>query len=175
MPRHFAFLMLANLQLTNFRCFEAVSLQFNPGFNFFVGQNGEGKTSILEAVCVLLRLQSQRSSNLAPLIKAGAKSFSVSGDYDEHRLRFQYGKLRRRLDFDGVDQRTATEYLRLARLVSLANTDIELIRGSSDSRRRYIDFVGSQIEVGYRASLRAYERALRSRNALLKSNPIRWR
>lgn len=167
--------MLTNLQLTNFRCFETASLQFNPRFNFFVGENGEGKTSILEAVCVLLRLQSQRSSTLAPLIRVGAKSFCVSGNYQQHLLRFQYGKLRRRLEFDGVDQRTATEYLRLARVVSLANTDIELIRGSSEPRRRYLDFIGSQMEPGYRASLRAYERALRSRNVLLKSRPIRWR
>ena len=166
--------MLTNLKLTNFRCFETASLQFSPRFNFFVGENGEGKTSILEAVSVLLRLQSQRSSSLAPVIRVGAKSFSVSGKYDEHQLRFEYGKLRRRLEFDEIDQRTATEYLRLARVVSFANTDIELVRGSSEPRRRYLDFVGSQIESRYRPTLRAYERALRSRNALLKSNPIRW-
>src|SRR2546421_11565122 len=47
--------------------------------------------------------------------------------------------------------------------------DIELVRGGSDSRRRYLDFLGSQIDPLYRPSLRAYERALRSRNALLKS------
>lgn len=167
--------MLTNLQLTNFRCFERVSFQFNPRFNFFVGENGEGKTSVLEAICVLLRLQSQRSSSLAPLIRVGAKSFCVSGNYDDHRLRFQYGKLRRRLEFDGVDQRTATEYLRLARVVWFANTDIELIRGSSEPRRRYLDFVGSQVDPRYRSTLRGYERALRSRNALLKSTPIRLR
>src|SRR5262249_30094216 len=80
-----------------------------------------------------------------------------------------------RLEFDGVDQRTATEYLRLARVVSFANTDIELVRGSSEPRRRYLDFVGSQISPHYRPALRAYERALRSRNALVKSSPVRLR
>ena len=166
--------MLTKLKLTNFRCFESASLQFNSRFNFFVGENGEGKTSILEAVCVLLRLQSQRSSSLAPLIRVGAKSFSICGNYDQHQVRFDYGKLRRRLEFDGIDQRTATEYLRLARVVSFANIDVELVRGSSEPRRRYIDFVGSQIDPRYRPTLRAYERALRSRNALLKSSPVRW-
>ena len=165
--------MLKQLQLENFRCFESFSIRLNQRFNFFVGANGEGKTSILEAVCVLLRLQSQRSSSLAPLIKAGAKSFSVSGDYEGHSLRFKYGKLRRTLEYDRVDQRTATDYLRLARVVWFANTDIELMRGSSEPRRRYLDFVGSQIDARYRPTLRAYERALRSRNALLKSNPVR--
>ena len=167
--------MLTELQLQNFRCFESLSLKLNDRFNFLVGANGEGKTSILEAACVLLRLQSQRSSSLLPLIKVGAKSFCVSGKHDGHDLRFNYGRLRRRLEFDGVDQRTATEYLRIARVVWFTNTDIELVRGSSEPRRRYLDFVGSQIDSRYRPALRAYERALRSRNALLKSNPVRLR
>src|SRR3954469_8311637 len=161
--------MLRELQLRNFRCFESLSVQLNHQFNFFVGANGEGKTSIVEAVCVLLRLQSQRSSSLAPLIRVGGKSFCVSGDYDGHSLRFNYAKLRRTLEFDAVDQRTATEYLRLARVVWFANTDIELVRSSSEPRRRFLDFVGSQTDPRYRPTLHAYDRALRSRNALLKS------
>src|SRR3954453_13206766 len=156
--------MLAELQLKNFRCFESLPVRLNERFNFFVGENGEGKTSILEAACVLLRLQSQRSSTLAPLIRVGSKSFGVAGKYDGHLLSFKYGTVRRRLEFDGVDQRTSTEYLRLARVVSFANTDIELIRGSSEPRRRYLDFIASQIDTRYRPILRAYERALRSRN-----------
>lgn len=169
------FRMLTRLQLKSFRCFESLSVDLNPRFTFFVGDNGEGKTSILEAACVLLRLQSQRSSSLAPLIRAGTKSFCVSGNYSDHALRFTYGQLRRRLEFDDVDQRTTTEYLRIARVVAFANTDIELLRGSSEPRRRYLDFAGSQLEPHYRQTLRAYERALRSRNALLKSVPVRLR
>lgn len=167
--------MLTELHLKDFRCFESLSVQLNERLNFFVGENGEGKTSILEAACVLLRLQSQRSSSLAPLITVGAKSFSVSGKCDHHLLRFNYGKLRRRLEFDGVDQRSTPEYLRLARVVSFANVDIEMIRGSSEPRRRYLDFIASQIDSRYRPTLRAYDRALRSRNALLKSHPVRLR
>jgi DNA replication and repair protein RecF len=161
--------MLTDLQLTNFRCFDSLSVRLAPGFNFFVGDNGEGKTSILEGACVLLRLQSQRSSTLAPLVKLGAKSFAVRGEHDGHAMAFRYGALHRKLEFDRVEQRAATEYLRIARVVSFANTDIELARGSAEARRRYLDFLGTQIDPGYRPTLRAYERALRSRNALLKS------
>jgi DNA replication and repair protein RecF len=102
-------------------------------------------------------------------VRAGAKAFAVRGTFAGHELEFRYGGLRRRLHFDQLEQRTATEYLRLARVVSFANTDIEMIRGGSEPRRRYLDFLGSQIEPRYRSTLRAYERALRSRNALLKS------
>lgn len=167
--------MLARLQLSQFRCFESLTVPLAAGFNFFVGQNGEGKTSILEAACVLLRLQSQRAANLAPVVRAGSKSFAVRGKFDDHSLEFEYGGLRRRLRFDDVEQRTATEYLRLGRIVSFANTDIEMVRGASESRRRYLDFIGSQIDPRYRPTLRAYERALRSRNSLLKSTQPRAR
>jgi DNA replication and repair protein RecF len=161
--------MLTDLQMRNFRCFETLALQLEPGFNFFVGANAQGKTSILEAACVLLRLQSQRSSSLAPLIKLGEKSLQVAGHCDDHELRFRYSGLRRKVEFDEVEQITLAEYLRLARVVSLANADIELVRGSSEARRRYLDFIGAQIDPLYRPTLRSYERALRSRNALLKS------
>ena len=162
-------LMLRHLQLRNFRCFDVLAAEFSSGFNFIIGANGQGKTSILEAACVLLRLQSQRSASLAPVVKIGAKSFGVAGNYDGHLLEFRYSTVRRKVAFDGVEQRTTDEYLRVARVVSLANTDIELARGSSEPRRRYLDFLGAQTNPIYRPTLRAYERALRCRNALLKS------
>jgi DNA replication and repair protein RecF len=161
--------MLAELQLRNFRCFESLAVEFAPGFNFFIGRNGQGKTSILEGACVLLRLQSQRSSTLAPAVRFGEKAFGVAGRLSDHRLEFRYSALRRKVSLDEIEQRPLGEYLRLGRVVSFANTDIELVRGGSDSRRRYLDFLATQIDPRYRPTLRSYERALRSRNALLKS------
>jgi DNA replication and repair protein RecF len=90
-------------------------------------------------------------------------------------LEFRYSALRRKVSFDQVEQRTLDEYLRLGRVVSFANTDIELVRGGSETRRRYLDFLATQIDPLYRPTLRAYERALRSRNALLKSQQPRPR
>ena len=167
--------MLADLQLRNFRCFEALRLEFAPGFNFFVGANGEGKTSILEAACVLLRLQSQRNASLSPLVRLNQKSFAVSGHYNDHLLEFRYSPLRRKVAFDHVEQRKAADYLRIGHVVSFATSDIELTRGGSEARRRYLDFLGAQINSRYRPTLRAYERALRARNALLKSPHPRLR
>lgn len=161
--------MLTDLQLRQFRCFDSLRIDFSAGANFFVGRNGQGKTSILEAACVLLRLQSQRSSTLAPVTKLGARWFAVAGSYDGHALDFRYSPLRRKVQFDHIEQRGTSEYLRVARVVSFANTDIELVRGGSEFRRRFLDFLDIQIEPTYRPSLRAYERALRGRNMLLKS------
>ena len=79
------------------------------------------------------------------------------------------------MKFDEIEQRTLREYLRIGRVVSLANADIELVRAGSEGRRRYLDFLGAQIDGSYRPALRAYERALRARNALLKSPMLRAR
>jgi DNA replication and repair protein RecF len=167
--------MLRSLQLRNFRCFESMAVEFSSGFNFIVGANGLGKTTVLEAACVLLRLQSQRSTSLAPAVRAGHRSFVISGNVDEHSLQFFYSALRRKLAFDGIEQHDHSEYLRLARVVSFANHDLDLVRGPAELRRRFLDFTGSQIDARYRPALRAYERALRSRNALLKSPRARPR
>lgn len=161
--------MLTELRLHNFRCFETLRVEFAEGFNFFVGRNGQGKTSILEGACVLLRLQSQRSSALGPVVHFGQHTFTARGFVDGHRLELRYSPLRRRLLFDEVEQHRADEYLHMGRVVSFANPDIDLIRGGSELRRRYVDFLAAQIEPTYRPTLRAYERTLRSRNALLKS------
>src|SRR5438105_1030454 len=142
--------MLAELQLTEFRCFESLRLDLAPGFNFFVGRNGQGKTSILEAACVLLRLQSQRGSALGNIVRFGAREFAVSGRNANHKMEFRCGRLHRKVAFDHVEQRTLEEYLRLVRVVSFANTDIELVRGASETRRRYLDFLAAQIERIYR-------------------------
>ncbi|MEO8439459.1 MAG: DNA replication and repair protein RecF [Spartobacteria bacterium] len=167
--------MLRDLQLRNFRCFESIAVEFESGFNFIVGPNGLGKTSLLEAACVLLRLQSQRAPNLTPTVRAEQPSFVLSGHLDAHHLQFYYSTFRRKVAFDGVEQRDPAEYLRLGRVVSFANHDLELVRGAAEARRRYVDFIGAQVDVRYRPALRAYERALRSRNALLKSAATRPR
>src|SRR5207237_10046851 len=104
-----------------------------------------------------------------PAMQIGKKSFEVRGRFEEHELECHYSELRRRVKFDEIAQRALGEYLRIGRVVSLANADIELVRGGSEARRRYLDFLGAQIDGSYRPALRAYERALRARNALLKS------
>src|SRR5262249_13307555 len=74
-----------------------------------------------------------------------------------------------------VAQTTAHEYLQIGRVVWFSNADIGLMRGAGDLRRRFLDFVCVQREPGYRTVLREYERALRSRNLLLKQSSPRWR
>jgi DNA replication and repair protein RecF len=160
--------VLEEIRLIQFRCFE--SLIFHPDChcNLIVGPNAQGKTSLLEAICVLLRLQSPRTSILAPLILHGQTGFSVEGTCSGHHLQMRFEKGQRKFRLDSVEQKSLREYLAVARVAWFANSDGELVRGGSSIRRRYLDFMGSQMDPNYLSYLRAYERAWKSRNLLLK-------
>ena len=167
--------VLSSLKIRHFRCFEAYAAEFAPGMNFIVGPNARGKTSLLEAACILLRLQSPRVTRLAHVIQHQRRGLVVDGFFGPRHLQFYLSRERKKLALDGVEQKTAREYLEIARLVWFGNRDIELVRGAGEGRRRFLDFVAAQLDGGYRRDLRDYERALRSRNLLLKSATPRWR
>ncbi|MBV8276108.1 MAG: DNA replication/repair protein RecF [Verrucomicrobia bacterium] len=167
--------MLRNLSIRDFRCFTRFDLDFDPGITCIVGGNALGKTSLLEAVVILTRLQSPRTNSLAPVIRTGAKGLVVDGMVDNRHMQFYYSPKRRKLALDSVEQKDAHEYLQVARAVFFANTDIDLVRGTGEERRRFLDFLGSQFFRDYRNILRSYDKALRSRNAYLKMTPARPR
>jgi DNA replication and repair protein RecF len=167
--------MLRNLSIRDFRCFARFEIDFHPDITCIVGANALGKTSLLEAVVVLARLQSPRTNSLAPVIRTGAKGLVVDGMVNNRHMQFYYSASRRKLALDSVEQKDAQDYLQISRLVFFANTDIDLVRGAGEERRRFLDFLGSQLFRDYRLVLRSYEKALRSRNAYLKMAGARSR
>ena len=167
--------MITDLSLRHFRCFETLGCEFAPGMNVFVGANARGKTSLLEAVCVLARLQSPRTSRLGEAVQHGRRGFVVDGHIDARHMQFYYAPERRKLALDSVTQPGTADYLEVARVVWFGNADIDLVRGGAELRRRFLDFVGAQVDARYRQTLRAYERSLRSRNHLLKAARPDWR
>src|SRR3954471_16839096 len=146
---------LRSMIVRHFRCFDAFSAEFAPGLNLIVGPNAHGKTSLLEAASILLRLQSPRGSRLAEVVQHDRRGLVVDGYLGERHLQFYYSPTRRKLALDSVEQSNPREYLKLGRLVYFAMQDIELVRGSADGRRRFLDFVAAQTEPGYQAALRA--------------------
>lgn len=167
--------MLSRLSLRDFRCFQNFEIEFDPDTTCIVGQNTTGKTSLLEAVAVLIRLQSPRANSLQEAIRFGAKGLVVDGHVSGYHLQFYYSATRRKLALDGVVQRVPASYLDILRVVYFGNSDIELVRGNAEARRRLLDFMGNQLFPNYREILRSYQRALRSRNAFLKMVPARPR
>ncbi|HEY8902454.1 MAG TPA: DNA replication and repair protein RecF [Chthoniobacterales bacterium] len=167
--------MLTDLRLTDFRCFERLRFEPAEGTTFITGANAQGKTSILEAVCVVARLQSPRAGSLAEVVRAGMPGCAIDARVrmggagsDVTHLHFRYEPPKRALSLDSVPQSGSADYLRTARVAWFSNDDMEIIRGSGSRRRRALDFLCSQIDSMYLRHLRAYDRALRSRNALLK-------
>lgn len=162
--------MLRDLRLRDFRCFESLDLVPGPELNFFVGPNAQGKTSILEAACVLLRLQSPRVGSLAESVRFDQAGFGLDGHWGERHLHVKFTNALKAFSLDSKPRSRASDYLAVARAVWISNDDLQLVRGSGSARRRYLDFLGAQTVPNYLRHLRSYERALRSRNSLLKDH-----
>ncbi|MCF7729710.1 MAG: DNA replication/repair protein RecF [Chthoniobacterales bacterium] len=163
--------ILTKLTLRNFRCFSSKSLELHPGLNFIMGPNAQGKTSLLEAACVLLRLKSPRTHSLTEAIHFGEEAFFLEGNYGgkELSMRFAPGEqVKRRLQIDDVTQQETTDYLSTGCIVWFGTDDREIINGPGERRRRFLDSAGLQLNNDYRHHFKFYEKALRSRNMLLR-------
>jgi DNA replication and repair protein RecF len=165
--------MLCDLRLRDFRCFDQLVFEPSPGLNLIVGPNAQGKTSLLEAACVLLRLQSPRSSSLIDAVRFVQPGFSLDGYWNDRHMRLKFKDSVKAFALDSKPQSRSADYLAVARVSWISNDDMQLVRGSGSHRRRYLDFLGAQVLSSYLPRLRAYERALRSRNALLKEGRSR--
>lgn len=169
--------MLKQLMVRDFRCFDRVQVELDPEMTAFVGRNGQGKTSLLEAACVLLRLQSPRTSSREEWIRFGQAAAVAEGRWEAVDLRVAVSAKARRLAVDGAVCGRAAEYLeRSGVVVWMDHADMNLLRGGGEHRRRFLDFAACQVSADYLPALRAYERALRGRNHVLKRDAvISWR
>ncbi|NNC90497.1 MAG: DNA replication and repair protein RecF [Akkermansiaceae bacterium] len=166
--------MIGSLRLQDLRCFEALSLSIPEEGALFVGENAQGKTTLLEAVCVLVRLQSPRARRLGQLVRMGQPGFGIGGECWGRECRVRTGPdPGLDLRIDGEEVETQAAYLADGGLVVwMGNEDLELVRGPGEARRRYLDFLASQVDAGYRRDISRYRRALRARNLLLKERRI---
>jgi len=170
--------MLHQLELRQFRCFDHLKLDLS-GDTLLIGDNAQGKTSLLESICLLLRLQSPRSSKAAEMIQFGKDHFLIEGVWgqssDRKSLRYSFTPGQKRLAVNNKVQKRSADYLaESGKVVWIANSDMELLSGSSAKRRYYMDFIGSQLYPDYRDALHRYEKARRARNKLLKAAAVNW-
>ncbi len=162
--------MIESLRLVDFRCFEEASLSLDAAGRIFVGENAQGKTSLLEAVCLLLRLQSPRARQTKQLIREGAEGFGISGEAWGRTLQVRGDRKGLALKSDGEEVSSRRDYLAESGLVVwMGNEDLDLVRGGGESRRRFLDFIATQIDAGYRNHWVRYRKALSARNRYLKS------
>ena len=161
--------MLTTLRLSNFRCYSTLRWDIPAEGAVLLGANAQGKTSLMEALCFALSLHSPRTTRIEKLMRQGATHFGISlaSEQDTRRLVWQDKKLS--MQVNAAERRDYSDYLADTCPVTwLANSDMILVTGPAEERRRYLDFLGSQWHPVYRQALQAYRKALKSRNALLR-------
>ncbi|MFT4176802.1 MAG: DNA replication and repair protein RecF [Luteolibacter sp.] len=166
--------MLRSLRLMDFRCFSSLDLEVPAGGAVLTGNNAQGKTSILEAICVLVRLHSPRTHRMATLSKIGGQHFGIAGDPWEQERQVRYSRDGLLLKADSEQRQSHTLYLDDGGLVVwMGNEDLNLIRGPGEARRHFLDFLGAQLDPLYRRAWTRYRRALKAKNLLLKESQQR--
>ncbi|WP_402463801.1 DNA replication/repair protein RecF [Isoptericola aurantiacus] len=165
---------VSHLSLLDFRSYEAVDVELEPGPNAFVGRNGRGKTNLVEAIGYVATLGSHRVANDTPLIRAGAQRAVVrtrvvrSERASTVELEITAGKANRARINRGQLGR-ARDVLGILRTVLFAPEDLALVKGDPDGRRRFLDQLVVQLLPRAAGVLSDYERVVRQRSALLKS------
>jgi DNA replication and repair protein RecF len=162
---------LAHLRLRDFRNYQRLDVDFSPGFHLLLGDNAQGKTNILEAIYLLATLRSFRGVGSAQMVQHAHKGYFVGAKVvgkGNHEIKMYWSTKERSLTLDGRPVRKLTDYLGALRTVVFCTEDLQLIKGTGRSRRRFLDLLLSQTHPEYLPLLQRYTRALRSRNALLK-------
>lgn len=165
---------LSSLALKDFRSYEELSLNFDPGVTVFIGSNGFGKTNIIEAIGYLTTLSSHRVSTDAPLVRIGTDSAYLKGvvenfgrstviELEINPSRANRGRINQNA------QRSTREIIGHVRSVLFAPEDLTLVKGDPSERRKFLDILLVLRNPRYASTLSDYERVLKQRNALLKS------
>jgi DNA replication and repair protein RecF len=161
------------LELRNFRNFSHAKLEFSPGVNVIYGDNAQGKTNILEALYFLACTKSFRGARDREIIKTGETAAEILLDFrtDERACRLESRldpEKRKELSFNGIRQAKSAELVGLFSAVLFAPEHLDIVKGSPQVRRKFIDFSLSQISRGYFHSLLTFSRVLAQKNALLQ-------
>ncbi|MBM4717788.1 DNA replication/repair protein RecF [Rhodococcus hoagii] len=167
-------MFVRKFSLRDFRSWDAVTVDLEPGCTVFVGRNGHGKTNLLEALGYLSTLSSHRVSSDAPLIRAGAPQAYAGALIANHGrelgidIEINDGKANR-ARINQSPARRPREIVGILQTVLFAPEDLSLVRGDPGDRRRFLDELLTARRprmAGVRAD---YDKVLRQRSALLKT------
>lgn len=164
-------MIIQSVKLVNFRSHDEFLLQCNKETSLLVGENGSGKTSVLEAIYEALRGKSFRATD-EEILKRGAEFYRIELDFTDGTKTIVL--------YDGQRKQFLVEDKKKTRLpkknrypiVLFLPEDLHLVATSPTKRRNYFDRVISEFNESYSNSLLKYEKALRQRNELLKKYKI---
>ncbi len=165
---------LQSLQLTNFKNYELLNLELSPGLNGFVGNNGCGKTNILDAIYFLSMCKSYLNSNDRQNIRFDQTFFSISGNWNvSHKIStvhcaYKIGA-KKIVKLNKKEYEKLSEHIGRYPLVFISPYDGDLIAEGSELRRKWMDGILVQLEKSYLEDIVRYSKILEQRNALLKN------
>ncbi len=167
-------MFVSHLSLTDFRSYPQLELPINPGQNIFIGENGEGKTNIIEAIMYLALLSSHRISSDQPLVRLGSERAYVRAKVESEErttlieLEINANKANRaKVNQNPV--RSQRELLGIVKTICFSPEDLDLVRGDPGERRSFLDQLLIQRSPRLAGVITDFERALKQRNSLLKS------
>ncbi len=173
-------MFLKNFNLTNFRNYSQLELEFDTRPTIFVGNNAAGKSNILEAVYLLSTTKSQRVENEDELIKEGEEFLKVEGFTTDDLMAGGDTELlviinkptsevsfRKKVLVNGISRRTV-DFIGNLPAVIFYPSDINMVTGPPSLRRWHLDLALAQIDPGYKKALTLYEQFLTARNRVLK-------
>jgi DNA replication and repair protein RecF len=165
--------VITDLRLQHFRSYRDASFELSPGVNIIVGPNASGKTNLLESILVLARGSTYRAKD-ADLIEFGAEWARVDADLPENKrvvkLELMGDKVVKVFELDGHTLSRINTARTLPNVLFEPN-HLQLLNGSPELRRVFLDDLLEQTLASYSATRRHYKRVLTQRNALLKKNP----
>ena len=171
-------LVLRELRLRNFRNFAALDLEIPDAGAAIIGDNGSGKTNLLEAIHYLEIFRSFRGAGDEQLVRFGAEAFHIRGLFRDRgtgrsleiTAAYEPRTRRKRVTVDGVEAERLGDAIGRLGTVIFSPSDVEIVAGSPGERRRYLDIVLSLNVRGYLDALQRYRQVLRQRNAMLRDN-----
>ena len=164
---------LQTIRLTNFKNYESAELDFSSQINCFLGNNGSGKTNLLDAIYYLSLTKSSTSSQDQQCILHNESLFSIKGEFSKDEKRrevicgLQSGK-KKLVKLDQKPYKKASEHVGKFPVVLIAPNDTDVIRGASDLRRKFFDAIIAQVDQHYLQTLIQYNHLIKQRNSLLK-------
>ena len=166
-------MILNELSIQNYKNIEQAQLKFSPRVNCLIGNNGMGKTNILDAIYYLSFCKSHTLVPDSTVIKHGAQFMMLQGEYDRRgnteniTLGLQQGK-RKVLRRNGKEYQRFSQHIGLLPLVMISPSDWDLIRGTGEERRRFMNQIISQSDKQYLDALIRYNKALEQRNTMIR-------
>jgi len=164
---------VTHLQLTDFRSYEVVDVQFGPGVTTLVGRNGQGKTNVVEAVRYLSTLSSHRVASDAPLIRFGAQRAVIGAKVNKagRALSLEVTLVPGKANTARLNRGNAKprDLIGIVRTVVFAPEDLSLVKGDPGGRRTFMDELCVALQPALAGDMADYDRVLRQRSSMLKT------